>query len=106
MKKGRAGSPLPAVACHPTTARTELVRPKMRAADLRVCCVAGFQTRITRLSLTRPQISNPAGLETGDTAGLETCGTRPRLPTHAHGSTVTARTECRAPPILRLQLRF
>ena len=53
-----------------------VTRPKVCAADLRVCCVAGFQTRIARPSPMRPQISGPAGLEAGDTAGLETCGTR------------------------------
>jgi hydrogenase maturation protein HypF len=42
---------------------------KPRSADFQVCRIAGFQTRQSS-DLTRR-----AGLETGDTAGLETCAT-------------------------------
>jgi hypothetical protein len=34
---------------------------------LEACCIAGFQTRSA--------VANPADLEIGDTAGLETCAT-------------------------------
>jgi hypothetical protein len=40
-----------------------------RSADFPVCCIAGFQT-------CRPfESRDPADLEVGDTAGLETCAT-------------------------------
>ena len=41
----------------------------VRGADFQVCCVASFQTR-------RPfDFTHAADLESGDTAGLETCAT-------------------------------
>jgi len=44
---------------------------KQRSADFQVCCIAGFQTRWSH------DFARAADLEIGDTAGLETCATRP-----------------------------
>ena len=46
---------------------------RIRSADFQVCCVAGFQTRCWC------NILCAADLEVGDTAGLETCATKPSI---------------------------
>jgi hypothetical protein len=45
------------------------------SADLRVCCIAGFQTGAVQERPGRSNLRRPADLEIGDTAGLETCAT-------------------------------
>jgi hypothetical protein len=46
-----------------------------RSADLRICCLAGFKTRVPSAGSTRSNLQRAADLEIGDTAGSETCAT-------------------------------
>jgi hypothetical protein len=50
------------------------LRGRACSADFQVCCIAGFQAR------WQSGKSSSADLEIGDTAGLETCATRRRIP--------------------------
>jgi hypothetical protein len=50
-----------------------------RSAGFEVCGIAGFQPAGARIFPARFPVERTAGLETGDTAGLETCATRIQL---------------------------
>ena len=51
-----------------------------RSADFPVCCIAGFPTCEVGKLANAPNWRRPAGWETGDTAGLETCATSAARP--------------------------
>jgi hypothetical protein len=47
------------------------------SAGFQTCCVADFQVGWLGKNPMRQHFGRPAGLETRDTAGLETCATSP-----------------------------